>query len=277
MAPSQEKAQSALYRFRQAQAIEMNMPLNGPPESRPKTTAGVTSLRDCERWRKEIIRELDRRISKIQDYGLNEYEVRDLNDEINQYLRDKITWEKHIVALGGANYLASSGGLMLDQEGNEVPGSQGYKYFGRAKELPGVKELFNRSEEQEKQLESYRSQRFRRFQNQSGAYFGNEDETDPELLAEEVEAENYGWDQGCARIAAALQLPNTKSFPKIPRAAPTPLKLSTDSNNTQTDPVIPNLNAIDARELEMPAMPERKEIERFLLRAKKAALREECE
>lgn len=67
MPPSQEKAQSALYRFRQVQAIEMNMPMNGPPEARPKTTAGVTSLRDCERWRKEIIRELDRRISKIQD------------------------------------------------------------------------------------------------------------------------------------------------------------------------------------------------------------------
>lgn len=31
---------------------------------------------------------------------------------------------------------------MLDHEGKEVPGNRGYKYFGAAKELPGVKELF---------------------------------------------------------------------------------------------------------------------------------------
>ena len=31
---------------------------------------------------------------------------------------------------------------MLDHEGKEVPGNRGYKYFGAAKDLPGVKELF---------------------------------------------------------------------------------------------------------------------------------------
>src|SRR4051794_7037006 len=30
----------------------------------------------------------------------------------------------------------------MDAQGKEVPGARGYKYFGRAKELPGVKELF---------------------------------------------------------------------------------------------------------------------------------------
>jgi pre-mRNA-splicing factor ISY1 len=30
----------------------------------------------------------------------------------------------------------------LDKEGREAPGSRGYKYFGAAKDLPGVKELF---------------------------------------------------------------------------------------------------------------------------------------
>ncbi|KAI3628806.1 ISY1 [Malassezia furfur] len=216
----------------------MNMPTNGPPEA----------------------------------HGLNEYEIRDLNDEINQYFRDKITWEKHIIALGGANYLASSGGRLLDDDGNEIPGTHGYKYFGRAKELPGVKEMFNRTAEQEKELESYRTQKFRRFQNQSGAYFGNEDEHDGKLLAEEVESEDLGWAQGCARIAAALGLPNTDVFPPIPRAEPTKLSLSAQANDTQTDVAMHNLNAIDASELTMPQVPDRKDIERFLLRAKKAAL-----
>lgn len=208
--------------------------------------------------------------------GLNEYEIRDLNDEINQYFRDKITWEKHIVALGGANYLASSGGRMLDDEGNEIPGTRGYKYFGRAKDLPGVKEMFNCTAEQEQELESYRTQKFRRFQNQTGAYFGNEDENDGKLLAEEIDSENLGWSQGCARIAATLELPDSGAFPPIPRTEPTKLSLSASANDTQTEAVMPNLNAIDARELAMPEVPSRKDIESFLLRAKKAALRNEC-
>lgn len=31
---------------------------------------------------------------------------------------------------------------MFDSEGREVPGNRGYKYFGAAKDLPGVRELF---------------------------------------------------------------------------------------------------------------------------------------
>lgn len=31
---------------------------------------------------------------------------------------------------------------MFDAEGREVPGNRGYKYFGAAKDLPGVRELF---------------------------------------------------------------------------------------------------------------------------------------
>lgn len=30
----------------------------------------------------------------------------------------------------------------MDNEGKEVPGTRGYKYFGAAKDLPGVRELF---------------------------------------------------------------------------------------------------------------------------------------
>jgi pre-mRNA-splicing factor ISY1 len=32
---------------------------------------------------------------------------------------------------------------MLEKEGEEVSGSQGYKYFGAARDLPGVRELFD--------------------------------------------------------------------------------------------------------------------------------------
>ena len=61
-------------------------------------------------------------------------------------MREKRHWETQIVNLGGANYKRGQQ-AMLDDAGREVPGTRGYKYFGRAKELPGVKEMFTRGGE----------------------------------------------------------------------------------------------------------------------------------
>lgn len=57
--------------------------------------------------------------------GLSDYEVRDLNDEINKLMREKRHWENQIVALGGVNFKRST--AMLDEDGKEVPGTRGYK------------------------------------------------------------------------------------------------------------------------------------------------------
>ena len=57
---------------------------------------------------------------------MTDYEVRDLNDEINKLMREKRHWENQIVTLGGANYRRNV--AMLDDDGKEVPGTKGYKY-----------------------------------------------------------------------------------------------------------------------------------------------------
>jgi len=57
--------------------------------------------------------------------GLSDYEVRDVNDDINKLLREKRHWENQIVALGGANYRRNV--PMIDEDGKEVPGTKGYK------------------------------------------------------------------------------------------------------------------------------------------------------
>lgn len=72
---------------------------------------------------------------------MGEFRIRDLNDEINKLLREKRHWENQISALGGPHY-RRYGPKMFDSEGREVPGNRGYKYFGAAKDLPGVRELF---------------------------------------------------------------------------------------------------------------------------------------
>jgi pre-mRNA-splicing factor ISY1 len=57
---------------------------------------------------------------------MGDYEVRDLNDEINNLMREKSHWERQIISLGGANYRRGMT-AMLDDDGREVPGTRGYK------------------------------------------------------------------------------------------------------------------------------------------------------
>jgi len=226
MARNEEKAQSMLYRFREAQAAELGLGTRG--DRRPRMASACKSLRDCERWRGEILREISRKVSKIQDAGLTDYEVRDLNDEINKLMREKRHWENQIVALGGANYRRNV--AMLDDDGKEVPGTKGYKYFGRAKDLPGVRELFQsrkNEEEEENQTLAY----YKKFMNQGPSYYGDLDEVDGKLLAYEQEAEDEDWEEACINLREALGLPEETPTPKIPRPTTTTHVTKTDSKH----------------------------------------------
>ncbi len=78
--------------------------------------------------------------------SLGEHRIRELNDEINKSLRIKHHWEIRIKELGGADYTKIKTQL-YDIEGKELPGVPGYKYFGAAKNLPGVRELFAEQDE----------------------------------------------------------------------------------------------------------------------------------
>ncbi len=69
-----------------------------------------------------------------------------MNDEINNLLKEKSKWEDHIRDLGGPDYKSAVQALTssFDTDALEVPGADGYKYFGAAKNLPKVRELFQR-------------------------------------------------------------------------------------------------------------------------------------
>lgn len=140
-ARNSEKAQSMLFRFRASQAASLGI-LDLSRTKRPKLITSIDSIPVCEKWRGQVLKEISRKVSKIQDESLSDYQIRDLNDEINKLMREKWVWEKQIRDLGGPNYMR--GGRVLDDEGKEVPGMnhKGYQYWGRARDLPGVKELF---------------------------------------------------------------------------------------------------------------------------------------
>lgn len=65
------------------------------------------------------------------------------------------------------------------------------RYFGRARELPGVKELFA-SKKKDEDEENLAANYYKKFLNHGPAYYGDLDEADGKLLEYEMEAEERG-------------------------------------------------------------------------------------
>lgn len=178
MARNAEKAMTALARFRQAQLEEGKV-----KERRPFLASECSELPKAEKWRRQIISEISKKVAQIQNAGLGEFRIRDLNDEINKLLREKGHWEVRIKELGGPDY-ARIGPRMLDHEGKEVPGNRGYKYFGAARDLPGVRELFEKEP-----APAPRKTRGELMKDVDAEYYGYRDEDDGVLLPLEAQYE----------------------------------------------------------------------------------------
>lgn len=92
MSRNSEKSQSMLYRFREQQAAEAGVITAGRTR-RPKVVQSVESTQIAEKWRTQVVKEIGQKVIKIQDPTLSEYQIRDLNDEINKLMREKTAWE----------------------------------------------------------------------------------------------------------------------------------------------------------------------------------------
>ncbi|XP_077284680.1 pre-mRNA-splicing factor ISY1 homolog [Arctopsyche grandis] len=180
MARNAEKAMTTLARWRAAQVQEAGG-LN--KERRPFLASECGDLPQAEKWRLQIIGEIAKKVAQIQNAGLGEFRIRDLNDEINKLLREKRHWEDQIRELGGPDYFRV-GPRMLDHEGREVPGNRGYRYFGAAKDLPGVRELFDQAPPLPP-----RKTRTELMRDIDADYYGYRDDDDGLLLPLEKEAE----------------------------------------------------------------------------------------
>ncbi|CAL9025433.1 unnamed protein product [Prunus brigantina] len=182
MARNEEKAQSMLNRFITLKAEEKKK----PKERRPYLASECRDLAEASKWRQQIMGEIGRKVAEIQNEGLGEHRLRDLNDEINKLIREKVHWERRIVELGGPNY-AKHAPKMTDLDGNiiDVPNPSGrgpgYRYFGAAKKLPGVRELFEKPPELRK-----RRTRYDIYKRIDASYYGYRDDEDGVL--EKVEA-----------------------------------------------------------------------------------------
>lgn len=71
--------------------------------------------------RKAILKEVNKSVLIIQNAGLGEHKIRELNDEINKLLKEKSSYELRIKELGGPDYKVSVE-RMHDDEGDILPG-----------------------------------------------------------------------------------------------------------------------------------------------------------
>lgn len=104
------------------------------------------------------MKEISRKVSKIQDPSLNDFQLRDLNDEINELFAEKHRWELRVQDLGGPNYVRAGAAAAAAAEGGVLaPGPQRgaggrrYRYFGRAREIPQVKAMFEAAAQRAKE------------------------------------------------------------------------------------------------------------------------------
>jgi len=208
-------------------------------------------------------------VAQIQNAGLGEFKLRDLNDEINKLIREKRHWEDRILELGGPDY-KRIGPKMLDHEGKAVPGNRGYKYFGAARDLPGVRELF----EQEPPAPP-RKTRAELMKDIDADYYGYRDEDDGILVPLEQEEEKLAIakkvEEWKIRKEAILRGEITVSTatgedPDIYKVDPEPEQPAAMQTEEITDP------SMSTQFIAHVPVPSQKEVEAALVQRKKMEL-----
>jgi pre-mRNA-splicing factor ISY1 len=158
---------------------------------RPHLASEVEHLVDAERYRNQIIHEISSKISQIQNPALPEHTIRELNDSINKLQREKYHYNKRIYQLGGLDYNMIEKKRQIEQMGNDDDMNSTpsyYKYYGVAKDLPGVKEHLAKEAAMARNKRMKRSDRHQHYKNITPDYYGYRDEDDGVLLELEEQA-----------------------------------------------------------------------------------------
>lgn len=178
-----------LYRFREAMLIEAGVKRN-PNDKEPLIPETTTRVGIAEQARKDLVREISRKISRIQDQTIDEDVVRQLNDEINDLLKQKYAWDQRIHELGGIERKSVQ---LADKMGVEAPNVHQYQYFGRAKDLPGVKEALEPYREDQTSLAREKE---KLFESVDQSYYGFDEESESQSKAEKGAEEEYSAFEG---------------------------------------------------------------------------------
>ncbi|PXF41820.1 Pre-mRNA-splicing factor ISY1-like [Gracilariopsis chorda] len=205
MARNEEKAQSMLSRY-----LRTKQEASGTRQRRPYLSTLCDDVDEAEKWRLQVLSDIRRLAEEIQNPGLDDDRVQELNDNINKLLRERGHWERRIRYLGGKDY----GRRKVDLSDGTVLEHNGYFYFGEAKRLPGVQELLAAKEQRRKERlddESLQRRMTEMYARVDREYYGHADGNDPELESIENKAEK----DARAKLVAAWEEQNnaTKDEP----------------------------------------------------------------
>jgi pre-mRNA-splicing factor ISY1 len=154
---------------------------------RPHLASQCEHLADAERFRGQILKEITNLIAELQNPALATNTIMELNDEVNRKIREKYYWNKRIVELGGRDFAALEKQRQIEQGDTQL--YAGYRYFGVAKDLPGVAEELEKQEAMRNKKRGG-GDRSEGRQGITPDYYGWRDEEDGVLLELEEEATN---------------------------------------------------------------------------------------
>ncbi|EDO14781.1 hypothetical protein Kpol_370p9 [Vanderwaltozyma polyspora DSM 70294] len=142
MSRNVDKANSLLVKYQEAQAEEKTGYKDYSRYKRPTNVSKVQSLQEALEWRKQLMHEFKDKSSRMYNPWLNDSQLIELNDELNELLREKSKWDWHISnRLGDTKPTRSKNGIV----GGKL--IMGKRYFGRALELPSVKEMIKNQDQ----------------------------------------------------------------------------------------------------------------------------------
>lgn len=152
-----------------------------PKDKNPLLPSTTTSIPIAEQARRDVLKQIHRKIARAQDPDAELPVIRTVNDEINELIGQVRAWDERIRELGGLSrrsqrrieeFEAASSAAAEQSETVQIDGKF---YFGRAKELPEVKEFLVRREAVDKEAAETRelkAQRLKMYKRVNHEYYG---------------------------------------------------------------------------------------------------------
>ncbi|CEP64068.1 Isy1p LALA0_S10e01552g [Lachancea lanzarotensis] len=136
MSRNVDKANSVLVRFQELEAEKWGGYKDYSRYKRPARITSIKNSKEAQQWRRQVVQDINSRVTRMHDPSLNEFQLRELNDELNDLFSEKNRWDRHI-------HKTLKGPDFSHDKAFKFTGKvyKGRRYFGRALELPEVKEL----------------------------------------------------------------------------------------------------------------------------------------
>ncbi|SMN19373.1 similar to Saccharomyces cerevisiae YJR050W ISY1 Member of NineTeen Complex (NTC) that contains Prp19p and stabilizes U6 snRNA in catalytic forms of spliceosome containing U2 [Maudiozyma saulgeensis] len=144
-----DKSNSVLVKYQEQQAADNGGYKDYSRYKRPKRVASVTNIKEAIQWRLQLINEFKVLNTRVFDPSLSEDDLREVNDQLNVLVQEKKRWDWHI----NNKLRSSSSKIGSNLNDRFVIGGKvvlGKRYFGRAIELPEIKDYIE--EQKRKQL-----------------------------------------------------------------------------------------------------------------------------